>query len=887
MAILPTIIANNAHQNFPKIADDNDKVPTLSIIDILSSNESYSTLLNVLQRNDLIDYVNELENVTFLAPINEAFDNYPDLPSKITQDQLDRFIIDEPVFREDIDGIKLLSTLNRFGSPYIKNFEIPLLLDHRTLKNGDEVYCVENANVISDDVYLPTIDTVVLTVDAILLDLKEYVCQYFQNSLNRNTGDERFKIFSSLLMSQNTCKSTRISNATFLIPSDDSLDLNFIERKYLLNVRGLEDKNLFLSNFLVDGIIGGNLHNNSITSHNWNKEKIRISSSYEGDEIIINNSCHAASSNFLLSDGIIHYFDEPIYDYRGENFPQFTPRKYLLGLEYEQFVDEVDFRRLSHLIDDSSIHQTIFVSKDYKLFGTLQNQLLYHFIEGDDVLDVENGGKKLLNSKFCLSSKFCQKVKFEKSLDGETVLLNSDTKVVNKVPYKVGNASIYILNDDISLPSKLQTEIASQLTGFGRSIEFFKRFNLLKSLSKNDEVYTIFFPSSELWSLLDLTLDYLISNEKILEKFVHNLVIKGLIYHDYEGSNEFETLLGETVTIEKVNNSLIIDDSTVEDVSFAEEILYSNGVVHPITENLPIPRGLEITNHDLFKNLDSLEFEKIINVLNLTSIFNSSLGYSILLPSSNSLIQENITSLLTDIKYLEKFAKLHILPPGSLDMILDCYSSSASLNDNSAIDYNSTTLIPTLMNDTYLTCRQLASGNLMLSITEGSGNEVRILRHGLALTNLDFNSGILLLDRPLNPNWLNSRSSKLYLHLPLIAILLGILIGIICVILGFGCCLILTLGNSNLKGSNDPIENDEERIEHVISVSERMPLLNDDEENQLANSNGPLTVSGGTERSKIGCCNHHLNHNSNKNYNSFDTKYSINASASPIDVNYE
>jgi uncharacterized surface protein with fasciclin (FAS1) repeats len=905
LIILPRIHATNPISNKLSLLNsgdsDDDKVPTLSIIDVLSSNESYSILLKILQKSDLIDYVNELANVTFLAPLNQAFQNRNMVNIKITKEQLDRFIIDEPIFRENVDGIKLISTLNTFGSPYIKKFKIPLLLDHRIIDDDNEIYYVENADVVSEDFYLPNIDTVVLKVNDLLLNPKESVCEYFQNALNRNTGNERFKIFSSLVLSDNTCKFGRISNVTFFIPSDNSIGLNHVERKYLLNVRGLEDKNLLLSNFLVNGIIGGNLQNNSVITHSWNMVEISISSSYQGDEIIVNDDIHATTSNFLLSDGIIHYFENQIFDYNNENFPKYTPRKYLIGLDYEDFVDEIDFRGLSELIDDTSINQTIFVSNDYKIMGNLQNQLLYHFIDENEELNMVNEDKKLLTSKFCLTNEFCQKIKFEKSSDGKTLLLNSNVEILNSVPYQVGNTSIYILDDDISLPSKLQTAIASELTGFGKSIEFFKKFNFLKTLSKDVSSYTIFFPSSKLWNNLDLTLDYLMSNNHILKQVIENLIIQGLIYHDFKGSKEFETLSNHKINITKDQDQdlLIIDDLVKTNISFDNEILYSNGVVHPVVDELPFPKGLEITNHDLLTTVDSIEFEKIIEKLNLTFIFDLSLGYSIMLPPSNLLLQENITSSLTDIKYLEKFAQLHILPPGSLDMILDCYSDTP-------IDKNQTSLIPTLMNNIHFTCRKLASGGMMLSITEGTNNEVRILRHGLSLNDLDFNSGVLLLDRPVNPSWLHGHNDKLYLHLPFIAILLGILIGVICAIITFGCCLMLTLGNSNnikenpsYEESNNNNNNNyylpdegENRVEHIVSVNERMPLLND-EENQIVNNNNhnnttiqpkPITnSSGGTENGFLVNKGRKLG----RHYNSFDARYSTNASAFPIDVNYE
>lgn len=913
-----------------------DTVPTTSIIDVLSANESYSHLLLTLQKSDLVDYVNELANVTFLAPVNAAFEKH-EIPigSTLSKDELNRFIVDDVVFREEVSGIRIVSTLNHHGSPYIEGFQIPLLLDHRFDETDDnkEIYLVENARVLGEDQYIPTIDTVVLTIDDLLTDPKETVCRYFQDSLNRNTGAERFKTFSSLLLSESTCKAQRMSNMTFLTPSDASIHLNHVERKYLSHIRGLDDKNLFISNFLVDGIIGGNLGNGSVTASNWNNEKLTFTSSYLGDEIIINNKIRSTTSNFLLSDGIIHYFEDTIFDYNDtKKFPLFTLRKYLIGLDYEDFVDEIDFRKLSDLIDDNSLHQTVLVSSDYRMMGSLKNGMLYHFLEGDDKISLQKFENGLLTTKYCvdtdMGSTFCQKIKLETSPSGERTL-NSNSKILNTRPYKVGNSSIYIIDDDISLPSKLQTAIASELTGYGKSTEFLKKFNYSKKLSKDNSFYTLFLPATDLWNALDLTLDYLIENPVLLQEILDNLVLKGVLYHDFEGTQEFETYGNSKVEISKDDSSsdvLNVNNSTNLTISFDSQILYSNGVIHPIDDDIPLPQGMRISNLDLLSAQDSTEFEKILDVLNLTSVLDSTKGYSVMLPSSKSLLQENITYTMGDLTFLEKFAKLHILPPGSLDMILDC-SSANSLPSSSYlhVDYrNSTTSsdIPTMMNGTHLTCRELASGGMMLSLTEGSGNEVRVLRHGIAIDNTTITSGLLLLDRPLNPLWMNNSDGKLYLHLPLFAILVGILIGVVCVLMTCGCCLVLTFGSS--KKIVDGIEHerymdDGGRIEHVISVTETMPLLNDNDndnnntDNKKSSDNNKKNngVNGGTGKNTTSYMIDRTNgqgQNSSsrvlgrslgrdspslenkgrevgRRYSTFDARYSMNASASPIDVN--
>ncbi|TID31311.1 hypothetical protein CANINC_000099 [Pichia inconspicua] len=821
--------------------EDTPTVPTVSIIDVLSANASFSTLLRILQRSDLIDYLNEVGNVTFLAPINEAFHERGIPPdAKLTIDEINRFIIDEPLLRGDISGVKIMSTLNSQGSPYVEDVHIPILVDHRHDDDDRESYKIENANVISDDIYLGTYNNVVLTIDQLLLDPKESVCEYFGNALDRDTGKERFKTFSSFLISDRTCDSLQMTNMTLFVPSDDSLPFNRIERKYLLHVRGIKDKEKIVRNFLVDGMYGGSLGNTSVT--NWNHDTMVLSSVHEGGEIVVDGIVHAKTSNYLLADGIVHYFSNELFDYdKSTTFPQFTARKYLIGLDLEDFVDEVDFRRLSTLIDDPSLEQTIFVSNDYAVMNSLQNQMLYHFVEGCDEL---NGASKLLTTKYCFSdTQFCQKVKLQRDDDDpQKFILNGNAEIINKDPIRVGNTSIYIINDDITPPPKLQVAIASELTDHGKSITLFKRFGLLKELSRGtSSTSTVLFPKTQLWNDLDLTFDYLLAHEELLSEVLYNLVIDdAVLYHNFEGTQTFLTHAGQTLHVSRLNDTtLILNGTTNIEISLDSEILFSNGVVHPVENELPLPSTLQVSVGDLVESLDSEEFLRIVEATNSTLG-----GYSVLLPPSNALRAENITAE-SNAEYLEDLVRLHLIPETSFAALEACYEGNNLAN------------ISTTLEGAHIACRLLASGNLMLSLAEGSDIEVRVLRRGRAIGSVNGTNGtsggvggVYLIDRPLNPQWLDRNSGKLYLHLPIVAILVGILIGVVLLMIVVGCCLVITVGG---KSGGEP----------PVGVTEHTPLIVESVQIE-AEETGVDGRNGG-----------------------FESQYSMNSSTSPIAVRNE
>ena len=87
-------------------------IPTVTILDVLSSNSNFSSFIRSLQHSDLIDYVNGLENVTLLAPTNTAFKNLGISTLLLNESVLNRFIVDHPVRSKDLDGVRIYDTLN-------------------------------------------------------------------------------------------------------------------------------------------------------------------------------------------------------------------------------------------------------------------------------------------------------------------------------------------------------------------------------------------------------------------------------------------------------------------------------------------------------------------------------------------------------------------------------------------------------------------------------------------------------------------------------------------------------------------------------------------------------------------------------------------------------
>ncbi|VEU24042.1 DEKNAAC105141 [Brettanomyces naardenensis] len=782
-------------------------VPTVSIIDVLSSNQNFSTFILSLQRNGLIDEVNELENVTFLAPVNSAFDvdGFDDsllqssLPP-LNSSTIRRFIVDTPVLSKNVHGVNIYSTINSAASPYLKGLHVPILFD-----NEPDGFSIEDSAVVLPDLVAAASNSVVQGLGSLLTNKKPSLCDYLANWDHGSVGvpdtTTTFGLFAHLFSEDSMCSNLHLSNVTLLLPSDDSVRQNFsqIELSYLFNDRALTDRQQLLGNFVLHGMIGGNIDNTTLIAENLLGDSVRMSSRLQGNEITLENDfSRSASSNFLVADAVLHYFTGFVLPQ--PKLPIFTPRKYLIGLNQTAFVDEVDFRKLGKLIDDQFVVQTIFVdaaANSLDVNSNRVNSLLYEFVDGHVELDSD----VLVDTKLCSQGSLghCQKMKVS-VLSGGSVLINDHAEVI-PTRYQIGNTYIYLVDGDIPTPPRLDRALGP-MDRCARSLQFMDRFGFLKFGGNGGLGYTIFLPTSDAWNQLDLTLDYLLANEDKLELVMGNLLLNGLIYGDFAGSRIIQNFNGDKLLLERRQGTkhLTVNNHVEIPFSFASQILFKEGVAYPV-DHVVLPETMSITMDQLIETAEADEFISILKLVHLDHLAYDD-SYSFIVPSSATLRMANITSITRGLQFLEEFARLHILPNDSISKALNCEKE-----------------IPTLLNGTHLTCRRIPSGGLMLQILEGSDHDVRILRKGF--TTSPGHSGILIIDKPINPDWLDSHiNPPIHLHLPLVSVLIGIVLGMVILAAIISCCFALTVGGK------DQLVQDAENVDetsHLVA-----PAGNDD-----------------------------------------------------------
>lgn len=719
--------------------------PFTSVVDILSQNVEFSTFLRIVQREGHIPYLNELENYTLFAPVNSAFiedeiENSIDIQNYLLHDAV--------LLSADIDlGVHVISNGVKF----------PFVLE----RTEDAVVSINNATVVDPDLSPNFQNATVHGIAKVLptpFDLK-----HFLERLEEETGD--FHLFNNFTKGASSIASL-VTNRTLLIPSDANFRKFYsdIEINYITDVfNSLEkldgdmehtwqaDRQRFLQNIISEKILGGYMQG-SISSENLNSELLDFESNERGSLISVNGSSSSQLSNMVFSRGLAHAFDNL---WLLSDVVKFNAEKYLHGLNCSNFVRELYFRNLQHLIQDVNLgnNMTIFIPvvpvNGYDGFS--KPSLLYHFAGIELWLEKEfpiitSEISKMFESEYCASNTNlggnCQRIKVTKNENG--YFINENYKILHEQPYQVGKTLIYMVSEDFKLPGDLASSI-NPFYGCSSSLTFLNELNLL-SLPLNSKGYTILLPCFNSWETLELNLEFFQRNASAVNTIMKSMIFDGLLYSDSEPVRfQSRNLLGESVEIkaEQYHDGgklLLTADSINGNIKIENELdlFFSQGVVHPLKQ-VYLPRSVSISLKDLIQTTGTTRLIELFEEFKeLSAIINNNEPYSLLVPTASSLAGE----VLNSTKLID-FLKLHVILGECTSALLHCGSNvSTALGD-------------------MLMCRKDAQGNHFLRVSEGSQDEVRILKKGC--TSFHDDSCIFLIDRPISLQWLNRNSNKLRL----------------------------------------------------------------------------------------------------------------------------
>ncbi|UCS19643.1 uncharacterized protein HLK63_D06061 [Nakaseomyces glabratus] len=825
--------------------DEHDDFPFTTAVDILSQNVEFSTFLTLIQKGGYIPYLNELDNFTLWAPVNSAF---------VEDEQellMGTFDIDNYIIR---DCMVITSDIGNSTQFLSENVKFPFFLSRRSPESA----YVNGIEIIEPDL-LPNVQNATVQGISSLINNPPGFAELIDREHRKDLG-----IFKTLTNNLYATLESMIQNRTILMIEDMAFDdaFNEIELNYLLdrfnstNSIGedisrtwKEDSLRLMQAMILREMVAGSLEEEAI-SFDLNNKMIRVDSISNGNQVKINDTIESTKGNLLYNRGVSHIFR----DFSGLNSTvEFNAEKYLHGLNKSEFVKELYFRKLQNMIT-SDENLTIFVSEDGNddVTGYTKPSLLYHFAEEKIWIEREitsegSQSSKLYDSAFCSSNKrlggHCQKFKITKK--GDDYFINDRYKITSIAPMVIKNTLIYTISDNLQLPGDLVSAIPPLYHCY-KSLRFLNELNLL-DLEANHNGYTIFLPCFQSWDIMELNLEYLSGNKTALNELMRNLIIDGLHYTNND-TTEFtaHNKFGDEVTVdfsksdtsEGVINVKMDSMDGILKIESLHDVFFNQGVIHPI-DQIIFPHSLNISLNDLMKSDDCSVFKLLLKSINqIGEILNNDDEYSILVPTSSSIISDGLSVNTTN---LEKILKIHIIPGNYTQSLLDCNSVSKSLSGDS------------------IYCRKASQTSRLLSFMDGQDKEVRILKMGCSSSKS--NSCIFLIDKPISPDWLKIPRTRL--DLPGVAVGIGVLLGSLFVVLLLGFIILMRmnsradrlLANTPTSESSSPDD------------TERNPLLQQN-------------AAHGDQYNSISATN--AGNNASQNSQSFEASYSANAQRLPI-----
>lgn len=757
----------------------------VSIIDVLSESAQFSILLRQLQRTGLVPVLNEATNSTFIAPTNAAFVDID--PFSISREQLLYHLLNKTIVLQDLATdlvvpTYLYSSSLDYSAASKKDEDYPLPI---YLKNdNNKSFTVGNAAIVEQDLKASKGHGVVQVVDS-LLEIPPSICEKLES--NKHTS-----IFSKIFKMEVNCSMPMLpSYATLLVPLDSAFDqLNEIELNYLLSSSAKKDRQSLLARHMIDSFLATPLINASTNATALDGTILSFS-----DSMIVNNHFEPQDKDFITSDGVMHFYDKFIAGPKGDihSLLEFTPEKYCIALGAHGFVKELEFRGLLHLVNGKTDHQTLFVpvdDQDDQSQIESDTSLLYHFVYGQQNLDFDH----VLNSNILLESKSVhkklgmghQRMKVVADESTHSIYLNAKSKVVNG-PYVTGNTTIFTINGPLTLPPSLDLAVGS-LYHSSHSGTYLYDLGLLDLDTKHG--WTVLLPSNAAWDKMDLVQKYLESNETALRGVFESLILADPIYSDsapmdsrlLNGANVTVNIHHESHSIEKRHYANEPFDIVIDDTAFhvqTPNVLSSNGVVHSVSEVL-IPKHVEVTPSNILDSVDASLFVNLLQQRNLSHVLEPGSGYTILAPSDHALQSGNVTVDTPDIDLL---LRLHIIPGNPIKKFLSDGQDVESLAEG-----------------IHLTAKELNTGNFLVSIVEGDMREIRVLNRGDSSDSDGQFTTILYVDRFLSPDWITRITppfkNPFRLKTP-VAILLGMVSGVILIFSVIACVLFVFLKRSN------------------------------------------------------------------------------------------
>ncbi|KAF9425738.1 hypothetical protein BGZ94_007278 [Podila epigama] len=662
-----------------------------TVIDLVSSDAGFSTLIRELQRTRLIPFLNNRKSCTFFAPTNAAFSQWRaehgDAP--IDRDTLLYHIL--PDNRESAafkDAALLETILVRDG----------YLGDHR---EGQLVAVAKPSwrpgrrnKILVGDAELLKVDWiadngVVHVVDRLLVPPKDLV--------------ETMRKHSELEALYNIIQGAGLESLlrehrpfTLFAPTVDALrKLNDIQVRYLQHEEGRQDLKITFHH---------HIHSGTLYKHDIPEGATGVSTVegqdlmiYRDNRVMVDNA-EVEKTDILASNGVIHTVARPLLP----SALVWTAGKYLIGMNATSFVGKLRDAGLSHYIDVPEASYTIFAPRDdvadinnWKDGPNAADVLRYHIVPGKRQLTSFQDGQLLateLHTDELNGLAQHSKVSLKQDRKRTTVSING-AEVIGE-PVQVGKSIIYLLDKPMELPLPLIKRIKQEPL-ISKYTQALTNTGLARRLSDAREV-TVFAPSTQAWDKLGVVAKYLdmqeSSAQKALEDVTRYTVVEGIHYTGdiKSGRSVLKTSEGSNLVIEKNGESIFVGEGRLQrseqvgGLVTSKDLLVDSGVVH-VVSSVALPPTLSISLLNVLQGAGTEKFLKAIQTANITRILTDwDEDFTIFAPTDEAFEKADLQGALNDVDFIARLVRLHVIPGQIIKLEEDIDEESASMLNREA-----------------------------------------------------------------------------------------------------------------------------------------------------------------------------------------------------------
>ncbi|ORX90744.1 FAS1 domain-containing protein, partial [Basidiobolus meristosporus CBS 931.73] len=633
---------------------------TTTVIDVISADAQFTELIRNLQKTRLIPLINSLPNCMLLAPTNEAFAKRGSLAEPW---ELMYHIVNGTTFlAKDFYPGQIIESVLSFndtlGEGEGQRFKVSSATETESVSFGEVKITVPD---------LMATRGVVHAVDGFMTPPKN-----LESVIDPMAEYTKFKELLGIASMYDKLKEAH--PLTMFLPDNKEFErFNELEMKYLTGSAGRDDLSSILSRHIHPGLVYtsdiplGETELATLDGQN-------LTVTFTSDNTLKIDGSTVIKRDTLASNGVIHHLENMMTPPEFE----FNAKKYLLALNYTNFVAMLTDEGFEELITDNKTPRTILAPPDHVLnfdafnlppkgSQRLKDMLKYHVTQGKYAIkDLYNGQLLATEMTSDLLRGASQQIQVKK--EGEDASFN-DIRISGE-PVEIGNSIIYPISFILPMPKDI-LELADsnkELSAYLSAVHSSK----LDSLVKGSKAVTLFVPSDAAFAHMGIVSEFLMLSESTsaLQTVLRYHMIKDIVYSRdiSEGVTQFDTFSSKPLNVSRtgekisvVGEVLLGSQDRAEASVVAKDVLTTTGVVH-VVDRIQIPSTLDISLQSLILGSKASVFLRALEHVGFKDILTGSQSYTILIPTDQAFSNINMTELYRSPEALKQLVQLHIIP---------------------------------------------------------------------------------------------------------------------------------------------------------------------------------------------------------------------------------